>query len=113
MRLLQGWRLHWLHAFAGQIFNHTQIRHFRWRHEGDGHAFVAGTACTTNTVNVRFWILTDIIVVDVGHTGNIQAPRRHVSRYQELYLPLTEGVDDASPFLLRNVTVDEFGIVAT
>ena len=101
-----------MHTFAGQIFDHTQVRHFRWRHESDGHAFIAGTACTANTVNVRFWVLTDIIVVDVSHTGNIQAPRRHVSRYQELYLTLTEGIDDASPLLLRNVTVDEFSIVA-
>ena len=64
-------------------------------------------------MNVRFWILTNIIVVDVSHAGNIQAPRRHVSRYQELYLTLTEGVDDAGPLLLRNITVNELSIVAT
>ena len=61
-------RFHSLHPLFGQVLNDLQIAHFIWRNKGNGLPCFPSTTCPSDPVNIAFWILWNIVVVDMGHT---------------------------------------------
>ena len=105
---LSCWWLKTFHAFLSQVFDDSQVTHFVWSYESNRLTWLACTSCTSNTVNVAFWILWNIIVVDVSDTWNVKTTCRNVCGNQDIDLVVLEVTDNTKTFVLVKVTVDTF-----
>jgi hypothetical protein len=73
----------------------------------------AGPASAADPVDVLLDVPRDVVVDDVGHGLDVQAPGRHVGGDQEIVLALAEAAQHAVAVRLAHLAVQRLGAVAT
>ena len=72
---------------------------------------VSGPTCPSNSVDIAIRIGWDIIIINVGHTGNVEAPCGHVGCNQDIQVPVLEFLHDLRASVLGEVTMNSGGVV--
>src|SRR6056300_841415 len=77
-------QLHRLNLLIGRTFNRLQHAPLTRRYKQDRITFTARTTCTTDTVNVRFSIVWNIVVKHVTYTWHVETTCYYVSCNQQV-----------------------------
>jgi hypothetical protein len=82
------------------------------RHQGEGRSCAAGAARAADAVDVILRMVGNVVVEDVAHGRDVEAPRRHIARNQNGRLALAEAVQRRHAGVLVHVAVQSRRIEA-
>ncbi len=108
-----SWHLHWFDRLTGSLLDDTQHTTFTRRYEQDRVTSTTSTASTSDTVNIRFGIVRNVVVHNVSDTLNVQTTRNHVSRNQNIQLTGFQFLNGTLTQFLRNIAVQRFTRMTT
>ena len=106
VQIIYGRQGHLFDGLASSALNLTQHVLLTAGHEQDRIAFAAGTAGTTDTVDIGFRVAGHVIVHHVGDACHVQAAGNHIGGDKQVEALVLETLNGFFALLLRNVAIE-------
>lgn len=97
---------------ADIALNGGQIQRILFASQADGMSAGASATGTTDTVNIVFTIIWQIVVKDVRYGRDMQPTRRDIGRHKNVQIAAGELIQNPQALFLRDVTGQQTNTMA-
>ena len=99
-------------VFADDALYVAHLRLLSGVYDRDRGTLLSGSACASATVGVVLYIVGESVVDDMGEVAHVESSCSHVGSHEQLHRVLAELLHRQVALLLRQVTMQRFGVVA-